>query len=160
MIVGRILRAHGIRGEVVVVSESDNPDRFVQGAVLLIPDGSRLVVRRVRPHKGSLIVAFEGVGDRTAAEMLRNTELSLEPDDRRGLGADEFWPEDLVGLVVRDPDGRLLGEIVDVALGVQDRLVIRSGGETVEVPFVKELVPEVEPDGGFVTVKPIPGLFS
>lgn len=158
MIVGRILRAHGIRGEVVVVSESDNPDRFARGAVLLAPDGSRLVVRNVRPHKGSLIVAFEGVGDRTAAETLRNTELSVV--DRRELEADEFWPEDLVGLVARDPDGRRLGEIVDVVLGAQDRLVIRSEGETVEVPFVKELVPEVDPDGGFVTVQPIPGLFS
>jgi 16S rRNA processing protein RimM len=160
LIVGRVLRAHGIRGEVVIAPESDNPDRFTRGAVLLDPNGASLTIRGVKPHKGMLIVAFEEVEDRTAAETLRGVWLSIDPTDRRTLGPDEFWPEDLVGLDVRDLEGRTLGQIVDVLLGAQDRLVVRSARGTVEIPFVTELVPEVEPDAGFVTVNPIPGLFS
>lgn len=160
MIVGRILKAHGVRGEVVVASESDNPTRFARGAVLATPDGSRLVVRASRPHNASFVVSFEGVDDRTAAERLRGKALSIEPTDRRVLEPDEYWPDDLIGLHVRDQEGTPLGVIVDVVIGAQDRLVVQTSSGTVDVPFVHSLVPHVDMPGGFVTVNPIPGLFS
>jgi len=160
LIVGRIVKAHGVRGEVVVVSESDNPTRFARGAVLATPEGSKLVVRASRPHDASLIVSFEGVDDRTAAERLRGKALSIEAADRRALEPDEYWPEDLIGLHVRDQEGAPLGEIVDVVIGAQDRLVVQTSRGTVDVPFVRSLVPHVDISGGFVTVNPIPGLFS
>jgi 16S rRNA processing protein RimM len=160
LIVGRVLKAHGIRGEVIVASESDNPQRFARGAVLATPDGSTLVVRTIQPHSGALLVAFEGVDDRAAAEQLRGIVLSIDPAERRALGSDEYWPDDLIGLQVRDPEGSPLGEIVDVIIGAQDRLVVKTLSGTVDVPFVQALVPIVDIEEGFVTVSPIPGLFS
>ncbi|NIA26222.1 MAG: ribosome maturation factor RimM [Gammaproteobacteria bacterium] len=159
--VGRILKAHGIRGEVVVVSESDYPERFVRGATFNTEIDTTLTVRSIRVHKGAILVAFEGITDRSAAEGLRGTTLFITVDERRQLEDEEFWPEDLEGLDVRDPQGRLLGRITEVIVGdVQDRLLVRSGDRVVEVPFVKELVPDVRPESGFVTVVPIEGLFS
>jgi 16S rRNA processing protein RimM len=155
--IGRIVRAHGIRGDVVVVSES--PERFVPGAVFDVGGGGVLVVLRSRIHGRAMIVSFEGVADRDAAERLRGTLLSVT--ERRTLGSGEFWPEDLEGLEVRDPEGRALGVVSGVILSsAQDRLVVRSSGRDHEVPFVVDLVPEVRPDAGFIVVDPIDGLLS
>lgn len=159
--VGRILKAHGIGGEVVLADESDSPKRFVKGASFLTESGPPLIVRTIRPYRGALLATFEGITDRNAAEALGGTVLHIALDARRSLEDDEFWPEDLTGLEVRDMQGRSLGTITEVIFGdVQDRLVIRSGSDIVEVPFVKELVPEVHQESGFVTVNPIEGLFS
>jgi 16S rRNA processing protein RimM len=160
LIVGRILKAHGVRGEVVVVSESDNPTRFAPGVVVTTSEVSRLVVRASRPHRTSLIVSFEGVDDRNAAERLRGNTLSIDPDDRRALESGEYWPDDLIGLHVRDQGGTPLGVIVDVVIGVQDRLVVQTPSGVFEVPFVHSLVPHIDISDGVVTVNPIPGLFS
>jgi len=160
LIVGRIVKAHGVRGEVVVVSESDNPDRFARGAVLTTAEGSTLVVRASRARDAALIVSFEGVDDRTAAERLRGETLCIEPTNRRALESDEYWPDDLIGLHVRDQEGIPLGEIVDVVIGAQDRLVVRTSSGMVDVPFVRSLVPYIDISAGFVTVNSIPGLFS
>jgi len=159
--VGRILKAHGVKGEVVVVSESDSPERFIHGATFITEFDTTLTVRSIRVHKDGMIVAFEGITERSAAEELRGTTLFIPVGERRKLEDEEFWPEDLEGLEVRDPQGRLLGRITGVIVGdAQDRLLIRSGDRAVEVPFVAELVPEVRPESGFVTVVPIDGLFS
>ncbi|GBD83865.1 ribosome maturation factor RimM [bacterium BMS3Abin02] len=143
------------------MSESDSPERFVHGATFITDFDTTLVLRGVRVHKDGMLVAFEGVTDRNAAEELRGTTLFIPVDERRKLEDDEFWPEDLEGLEVRDPQGRPLGRITGVIVGdAQDRLLIHSGDRAVEVPFVEELVPDVRPESGFVTVVPIEGLFS
>lgn len=160
MIVGRVLKAHGIRGEVIVTSESDNPERFTRGSELVASNGSKLVVRTSRRHGRGLLVAFEGVDDRAEAEQLRGVTLSIDPVLRRTLGPGEYWPDNLTGLEVRDPDGTWLGEVVDVVIGHQDRLIVKTPSGEVDVPFVEELVPVVDVERGYVTVRPIPGLFS
>ena len=102
---------------------------------------------------------LEGVADRTAAEGLRRSELTIAAEDRRALGDDEYWPEDLVGLPATTPDGIVLGLVTDVVLGAsQDRLVVTTAaGDVVEVPFVTALVPEVT--SASVTVDPPAELF-
>lgn len=160
MIVGRILKVHGIRGEVTVASESDNPRRFSQGSELAASNGSTLVVRTSRRHGEALLVAFEGIDDRTSAEQLAGLVLSIDPEQRRALGPGEYWPDDLIGLAVQDPDGTQLGSVSDVVIGAQDRLVVKTVSGVVEVPFVEDLVPVVDMEHGSVTVRPIPGLFS
>lgn len=103
-----------------------------------------------------------GFDDRTAVEGLRGATLSIPASERRALGSDEFWVDELVGFAVHDPDGRRLGEVVDVVEGVgQDRLVVAAeGGGVVEIPFVAALVPEVSRDGRFVVVTPLGGMFD
>ena len=159
-VVGRIGKPHGIRGEVTIRSESDDPHRFAPGATLLTGDGGALLVATSRPHRDAgFLVRFEGIDDRNAAEELRGTLLHAPPGTARALGEGEFWPSDLVGLIAVDPDGRVLGMIVDVELGRQDRLVIeRETGAEILVPFVADLVDD--PEGDHIVVRPPEGLLD
>lgn len=156
-VVGSCGKAHGIRGEVAVYT--DMPDVLVPGVELTTSTGSVLTIAAVRPHKGHLIVAFEEITDRNGADGVRNVELSIEVQLIPELGEDEFWVSSLVGLQVQDRDGSQLGIITSVVTTeAQDRLVVDTGYDQVEVPFVPELVPEVLET--HVVVDPPAGLFD
>lgn len=138
----------------------DDADRFAVGATLRTEAGSDLVVRSVAPYRDrGLIVGFAGVGDRTAAEALRGSTVTVDESERRSLGDGEFWPEQLVGLEVMSPDGRSLGRVTAVDLGTaQDRLVVATeGGCEVLVPFVDDIVGD--PEDGRIVVDAPEGLF-
>ena len=156
--VGRVRRAHGIRGDVLVDVYSDHPGRFVAGAAMRTEDGTDLVIARMRPHGDGAVVHFRGVDDRDTAETLRGRRLLIEAEVRRALDVDEYWPDQLVGLEVTGPDGAVLGVVVDVVVAAQDRLVIEGDSGRFAVPFVVELVPEVDVTAGVVRLAPIPGL--
>lgn len=165
VVVGRVGRAHGVRGEVGVDVRSDEPDRrFAPGSALVVDGSGRtLVVRSARPHAGRLLVVFEGVDDRTRAEELRGSVLTVdvEPADRPD-DPEEFYDHQLVGLAVRTPRGELAGTVTEVLhLPAQDTLSVRTeaGGEVL-VPFVSALVPDVDVDAGFVVVDDVPGLLD
>ena len=161
VVVGRILRPHGIRGEVIVDVRTDDPEqRFAAGAVL-----GTLTIVQARPHPaagpGRLIVEFAGVPDRSAADALRGIELTAEsilPSD----DPDVFSDHDLVGLAAVDRDGSPLGEVISIDHApASDLLVLRRpDGGTALVPFVKAIVPEVDVLGGRIVVTPPPGLFD
>jgi 16S rRNA processing protein RimM len=166
--VGRIVRPHGVTGEVVVEVRTDEPrQRYAVGARLVAeaPDGGpgELIVAAQRPHQGRLIVAFEGVGDRDAAEALRGVLLQVDsdqvipPDD-----PDEYLDHQLVGLAAVTPAGDVIGEVVRIDHApASDLLVVRRpGGRTALVPFVAAIVPEVDLDRGRVLVDPPPGLLD
>ncbi|HEX5741356.1 MAG TPA: ribosome maturation factor RimM [Pilimelia sp.] len=181
VIVGRVVRPHGIRGEVIVDVRTDDPRaRFVPGAALLtggesgpapappaadgrwtVPD--RLTVEAARPHQNRLIVTFAGVADRDVAEELRGVLLWVAVDpDERGADPDEFHDYQLVGLRAVDPDGAELGEVVAVDHApASDLLVLRrpDGGRAL-VPFVAAIVPEVDLPGGRIVVDAPPGLLT
>jgi 16S rRNA processing protein RimM len=161
--VGRIGRAHGIRGEVVIDVRTDEPDRRFAPASTLVAGDRRLTVAKTRWHSGRLLVAFTEVPDRTAAESLRGTLLEADVEaDELPSDEGEFYDRQLVGLSAQAPSGDLLGEIVSVVHhGEQDTLVIRrnSGGEVL-VPFVRQIVPTVDLDAGHVVVADLPGLLD
>jgi len=166
LVVGRIGRAHGIRGEVGVEVRTDDPDlRFADGAQLATdpPERGPLTVVATRWHSGRLLVRFKGLDDRTAAENLRGTMLVIEVDEsERPQDPDEFYDHQLVGLRVITTAGDEVGEVAEVLhLPAQDVLAIkRTDGVEVLVPFVQELVPAVDLDRGSVTVDPRPGLLD
>ena len=166
LVVGRIGRAHGIRGEVGVEVRTDDPDlRFADGARLATdpPERGPLTVVATRWHSGRLLVRFKGLDDRTAAENMRGTMLVIEVDEsERPQDPDEFYDHQLVGLRVITTAGDEVGEVAEVLhLPAQDVLAIkRTDGVEVLVPFVQVLVPVVDLDRGNVTVDPRPGLLD
>ncbi|HEX2357221.1 MAG TPA: ribosome maturation factor RimM [Micromonosporaceae bacterium] len=178
LIVGRIVRPHGIHGEVVVDVRTDEPDaRFAAGSVLTTqpaasarpgleapaPVPPALTIETVRAHQGRLLVTFDGVSDRDVADNLRGVRLCVDsadvspPDD-----PDEFHDHQLVGLAAVDPAGEPLGEITRVDHApASDLLVLRRPeGRTTLVPFVKAIVPRVDLAAGRVVVDPPEGLLD
>lgn len=161
--VGYVRRAHGIKGDVIVRPLTDNPGRYQVGASLLSDEEPPRVftVASAQPHNDGLLVHFDGVGDRNSAEALQGVTFTIGPEERRRLGEDEYWPDDLEGLVAIGPDGAHLGVVAGVVLGgAQDRLVIATeDGREIEVPFVSEIVGEIHPSLGHVVVDAPEGLF-
>ncbi|RBM05020.1 ribosome maturation factor RimM [Streptomyces sp. PT12] len=166
LVVARIGRAHGIKGEVSVELRTDEPEtRLAPGAVLATDPAAvgPLTIESGRVHSGRLLLRFAGVGDRTAAEALRNTLLIAEvdpeelPDD-----PEEFYDHQLIGLDAVTGDGAAVGTVTEVAhLPGQDLLVVeRPDGEEALIPFVGEIVPEVDLAGGRLVVTPPPGLLD
>jgi len=169
VVVGRIGRPQGIKGEVTVEVRTDAPDeRFADGATLLTETGS-LTVEHARDHSGKLVVLFEGVTDRNGAEQLRGTVLQV---DARTLPAledeDEYYDSQLIGLSVEQRAGTALGTVVDVlhlphgdvlAVGRPTRLMGPPGPELL-IPFVKAIVPDVDLVGRRVVVELPEGLLE
>jgi 16S rRNA processing protein RimM len=162
VVVGRIGRPQGIKGEVTVEVRTDDPEaRFAPGATLLSEHGP-LTVAQARDHSGRLVVLFEGVADRNGAEALRGRLLQV---DARTLPAledeDDFYDSQLVGLRALLEDGTELGPVADVLhLPHGDVLVVAFEGREVLVPFVKAIVPTVELAAGTLVVAPPPGLLD
>jgi len=170
VVVGRIGRPHGIRGEVTVEPWTDEPDeRFAPGAALSVapmdgePPVSELVVDRSHWHSGRLLVQFAGVSDRNRAEELRGLELSIERDDDAVPDdPDEYYDSALVGCAVALEDGTPVGEVSEVVhLPGQDLLAVRTpDSRDVLVPFVEAIVPSVDVPGRRIVITPPPGLLD
>jgi 16S rRNA processing protein RimM len=162
-VAARVGKPHGLRGEVTVQVHTDDPEsRFVVGAVFATepPVRGPLTLRSVRLHQGTYLLAFEGHPDRTAAEALRGTRLLV--DDADSDADEEGWrEEDLLGFAVVLPDGTPVGTVSGLHLRpVQDLLEVRTARGEVLVPFVEELVPEVDEVERRVVVDPPPGLLE
>lgn len=180
----RIGRAQGLKGEVTVRLFTDEPEeRFAPESQLYAKDGETIfTVQRSRVMNGRWIVKFEGIDDRTAAESINGTELYCEAVDLETMMDEDVWyPKDLLGLEARIvdepssdvPGGTVVGKVVDVIEGPQWLLKIRlanpvrdDSGEAVTssalVPFVEQIVPDIVPQDGYLTLDPpgglIPGL--
>jgi 16S rRNA processing protein RimM len=167
-VVGRVVKPHGIRGELVVDVHTDSPEeRFAVGSVLgtRARDGASgtVTIAAVRPHTGRLLVTFEGVAGRDSAEAMRGLLLlvdaaELTPTD----DPDEFHDHELEGLEVVDVHGNRVGVVAEVLHTAASELlaVRRDGGGEVLVPFVTQIVPTVDVAGGRVVVDPPEGLLD
>jgi len=164
--VGRISRPHGVHGEVRVTPDSDNPDRFAPGSVFFArparvgvagprePRQVRLTVESIRGDGAFPIVAFEEVTDRDAAEALSGHLLEVSSAELPELDEDEFYPFDLEGLEVRDPEGAVTGRVTDIVESPAHAILIvglEAGGELL-VPFVQAAVQTVDVAAGFIVV--------
>jgi 16S rRNA processing protein RimM len=169
VVVARIGRPHGLRGEVTVHSHTDEPHvRFAPGTRLRVDGGARgavpgeLVVATARPHQDVWLIGFDGVEDRTAAERLRGIELVTDATVGEFAEEDAWYLAELVGLVAEDPHGAVIGRVESVLPGsAQDLLVVAlADGGSAYVPFVEAIVPVVDVDGGRVVVDAPPGLLD
>jgi 16S rRNA processing protein RimM len=162
LLVGKIGRAHGVHGDVIIDVRTDEPDRrFGVGTSFSTPRGT-LTVQSVRWHSSRLLVHFVGVDDRTAAEMLRGTELRIDVSlAERPADPEEFYDHQLVGLRVETETGEPLGEVSEVLhLPAQDVIVVPYEGRDVLVPFVSQFVPVVDLDARRLVVADRPGLLE
>jgi 16S rRNA processing protein RimM len=160
VLVGRVGKPHGLKGDVFVLPETDHPGRFSGGADVYL-DGVLRPVASSRMQDNRLVVRFESVPDRSAAEGIRGAVVTIPESERRSLDDDEWWPDHLVGLRVYDHDGSDRGVIADVIEGVaQHRLVVDTGSGSVEIPFVGALVPVVDIEGGRVELADVDGLLT
>ena len=187
LVIGSVVRAHGVRGEVVVAVTTDEPqDRYVVGSVLETDPTAAgpLTIEGLRVHTSSgvdrLLVAFEGVEDRDSAERLRGVKLLVDADDiEPSDDPDEFHDFQLIGLAVHvgeapavgeaaaageDPaaGGERIGEIVrvDHGPGADMLIVARPDGRQTLVPFVTAIVPTVDIATGRVVITPPDGLLD
>lgn len=171
LVVARIGKAHGLRGEVTVQLHTDDPQgRFLPGTRfhtqaqpgMGLP--RELTLRSARCHNGTWLLGFEEVPDRTGAEGLRGVRLGLDaaavpkPEDE----PDAWYEDDLVGLAAVSPSGQRIGEVSGLEIGAgQDLLVLTlTDGAEALVPFVSAIVPEVDVEGGRVVIDAPPGLLD
>ncbi|AKJ10518.1 16S rRNA processing protein RimM [Streptomyces incarnatus] len=166
LVVARIGRAHGIKGEVTVEVRTDEPElRLAPGAVLATEPASAgpLTIATGRVHSGRLLLRFEGVADRNAAEALRNTLLIAEVDpEELPEGEDEYYDHQLIDLDVVTEDGVEVGRITEIShLPSQDLFIVeRPDGSEVMVPFVEEIVTEIDLEEQKAVIAPPPGLID
>ncbi|MDQ3431748.1 MAG: ribosome maturation factor RimM [Actinomycetota bacterium] len=165
VVVGRVGRPHGVRGEVSVEVRTDDPHaRFADGTVLDTEPAQRgpLTVSGSRWHSGRLLLSFDRVADRDEAAGLRGALLVVDATDPAPPeGSDEFHDHQLLGLRAVTVGGADVGVIADVLHLGQDVLSVRrpDGGEVL-VPFVRAIVPTLDLAGGVVTLDPPPGLLE
>lgn len=157
---------HGLRGEVRLDLRTDDPARRLAVGNVLETDpadaGPLTIARSRTTPDGVVYVIFEEARDRTAAESLRGIRLVVESDEDEGDDEEGWYPHELVGLRAVHVDGRELGTVAGLEhLPAQDILVVTEpGGTEARVPFVAELVPDVDPTAGTVTLDPPRGIFA
>jgi 16S rRNA processing protein RimM len=170
-LVGRVRRAHGIRGELVIEALTDAPDAiFAAGRRVLVgtadgdlaPGGREMRILRATPFKGGLIVAFEGIDDRTAAEAWRGRTFLVPDDEIEPPSDDEIFIHDLVGMRVVHATGDEIGEVAEVFELPQGLVfeVRRVDAKPVLLPFNEQTVTNVDSETRVITVDPLEGLLD
>lgn len=168
--VARIGKPHGIRGDVTVEVFTEFPEkRFAAGRILTLQttqkvlDTNTLTVEKARWNKKILLLKFQEFSDRSTAELLRDSELFAPAE--AVFGDDEGWyADELIGLSVHEGSIKALkiGEVINLITGAaQDLLEIRLlDGRQVLIPFVEEIVPEINEEVGGIVITPPPGLLE
>ncbi|HUD76978.1 MAG TPA: ribosome maturation factor RimM [Streptosporangiaceae bacterium] len=168
LVVGRISRPHGVRGELAVDVRTDDPElRLAAGAVLTTEPAAAgpLTIARTRWHSGRLLVQFEGCDDRNDADELRGVLLLVDSGELEDpADPDEFRDHQLIGLTVLTVSGEDVGTVADVLHYGQDLLVVagtgKRAGAEIMVPFVSAIVPEVDLAAGQLHIDPPAGLLD
>ena len=160
VVVGKVTKAHGLRGEVTVLPLTDNPDRFAPGNVVYLQDGRALSIREARDNGARLLVTFEGVGDRTAAEALGGSMLVVPESDLPELPEGTYWPHELVGCEVVTAAGRPIGTIADVVANPANDIWVTAAadGQEILVPAIRQVIAEVDIAARRVRVHEVPGI--
>jgi 16S rRNA processing protein RimM len=158
--VGRITRAHGVRGEVAVMVLSEVADRFAEGSTLWLEDGRRLTIASSRPHGDRLLVRFREVGDRERAAALQRSLLVVPESASPALPEGSWWDHQIEGCSVETHTGRALGtvrEVIHTAANDVWSVVSENGVERL-VPVLNDVLVSVDVAGRRIVVDEVPGL--
>ena len=168
LVVGRVAKAHGVTGELVVDVRTDDPDRrFTPGVTLHAKAGRGrpardFVVETVREHGGRLLMRVDGVNDRDTADGLRGTLFVVDSGDRPPIAdPDEFYDHELEGLRVRTVDGAEIGTVTEILHTAGGELLsVKAESGEILVPFVGAIVTSVSVDDGVIEIDPPDGLLN
>ena len=152
-----IRRSHGVRGAVRVEPLGGTADRFAVGMVVRVDtDGPELTITEARPlPDGDVLMQFEGVADRNAADLLRGRYLTVDQSAARPLGKDEWFVDAVIGLRAVTPEGVEIGTVTDIeSYAANDVVVVKSASGERRFPMVKAFVQRVQPDAGTITITP------
>jgi 16S rRNA processing protein RimM len=155
VLLAAVIGAQGLKGEVKAKLFTAAPDALPRFGVLHTRDGRKLKITAFRPTKeGEAVIAFEDVRDRSQAEALKGTELFVDRAALPQTDEDEFYHADLIGLEVRDSEGRVLGKVSALHnFGASDVMEFtRPDGDTVHIAFTKETVPVISIAEGYIIV--------
>lgn len=172
--IGLIVGVHGLRGESKVELHTDFPERFEAGNTLYLSDALKEIsIKSARPHKGHMLIHFDGVKDRNQAEALRQSWLFVREDDAKPLEDDTYWVHDLIGMTVievqanpQDTEQTELGTIADVLeTGANDVYVIKpfgsiNRGRDLLLPAIADVVQRVDVENQRMFVQLQPGLLE
>lgn len=162
--IGIITKPQGISGEVRVLPTTDDPKRFelLDEVHIRLPRGQEAVykINSARQHKGFVLLRFDGINDRNAAEKLVRGVLLIPPEAALPLDMDEYFVRDLIGLKVVSEDGAALGTVKDVfPTGANDVYIVGDGEEkSFMIPAIKDVVLDVSIETGVMTVRLMDGL--
>lgn len=166
VLIGLILKPHGVKGEVKVKPITDFPERFLQLKRAFLVSGSgaqkEITIEKAKVLRGMVLLKIREIDSISEAEKYRGSEIVIMPEDKIELPPDYYFESDLIGMQVVLSHGQEIGTIVDVqSYPAQDMLIVKtvSGGE-IMLPFVKEIVPEVLPEDRKVIVNNISGLID
>jgi 16S rRNA processing protein RimM len=165
VVIGRILRAHGIRGELKVRRSTDLTNRFKPGSnVLLVRGGKDLgefEIERVRVLGELIGVKFRGIESREDADGIKGSDIEVPPADLDNLPDDTYYVFDLVGMQVWSDEDQLLGEVTEVApLPANDVLTVRDGEKAYQIPMIADVIRDVAVSDKRITVHLLPGLLD
>ncbi len=166
--VGKLVSAHGLKGEVKVNPSSDFPERFTEPGVRWLqkddeePLKTSLKAGRQVPGRSTYVISFKGINNRDQAESIVGLKLLVQSTNRPKLKKGEFHLYDLIGLKVKYSQiEQPIGEVIDLATGGNDLLKIKLlDGRFVLIPFVREIVPEINLEKGWIVISPPPGLLD
>jgi 16S rRNA processing protein RimM len=159
VVVGRITRPHGLKGELSVLVLSEVEGRFAEGAVVYLEDGRALTVESARRHRSGLLVKFLEVADRTAAEGLARSVLVVPESSSPELPDGSWWDHQLVGCEVVTESGLALGTVREVIHTAANDVwgAVSDDGETL-IPALKDVIVAVDTAGKRIVVREVPGL--
>jgi len=161
--IGIISKAHGIKGEVLVSSLTDNPEQFqkLKQIFLKQQDGSRsrISIQQVRQKNNQFIIKFRGIENRNQAETLQKVLIEKKIEDGDVLSPDEYYIFDLIGMKVYTTDNQILGVVKDVlTLPANDVYIVQSENKEVLIPAIRSVVKKIDLEKELILIDPIDGL--
>ena len=164
VLIGRVIKPHGLRGEVRIFPETDFPERFEQNKRLLLRLGKKVTwvhVESLRWQGNCLLIRFSGIDTRHDAEHIRNADVEIPRSWCHHLPQGEYYIADLIGLKVRTEAGESIGKLVDVIQQTaQDIYVILGGADEILIPAVPQFIKRIDLKKGEIIIDPIEGLLD
>lgn len=161
LVVGKLGRPHGVRGEIVMDVYTEFPERLAPGVTVLVgPHYQPLQISKTRPHSRGMLLGFEGYQSREEIAELRNMLVQVRTADRPELPEGDYYHHQLLGLRVIEENGVGIGSITAIInTGANDVYVIQSeSGEEVLIPAIESVVKDIDLENNQVTIHLLPGL--